>query len=340
MKWAASVSALAAARRPSLLAAGPGNSLRPGMLPTQKEVWDQQVWMAQLGPKYTGNKAHTTFVEFLATELKRIGLDVARERYTLPRWDARRWEIAVAPASGAIFKAPVTSYFPYSGQTPATGVTGELVFAGRNPTFTLDGLQGKVVLVECPINTRQWSEQYKIWGLHPADEHFPTATRPARGPVADLTPFQKAGAVGVILAWTDISDANAADQYTPFSRPPQNIPGLYVGRDTGARLRSLAGTGAKATVILEADVFPDTPTETLIATLPGAGTQLDEIIIVNTHTDGPNATEENGALGILALMKYFSKIPRSERKRTLRGCPRSAASSRSIRRCSNTPSPA
>ena len=66
--------------------------------------------------------------------------------------------------------------------------------------------------------------------------------------------------------------------------------------------------------MLEADTFPDTPTDTLIAMLPGA---TDEVVIVNTHTDGPNATEENGALGILALAKYFSKMPKSERKRTL-----------------------
>jgi len=57
MKWAASVSALAAAGRPSLLADAAGDSLRPGLLPTQKEVWDQQVWMALLGPKYTGNRS-------------------------------------------------------------------------------------------------------------------------------------------------------------------------------------------------------------------------------------------------------------------------------------------
>jgi len=125
--------------------------------------------------------------------------------------------------------------------------------------------------------------------------------------------FQKAGAAAVILGWTDISDANAADQYTPFSRPPQGIPGLYVGRGTLARLRAL-GAGALATVVLEADTFPDTPTDTLIATLPGS---TDEVVIVNTHTDGPNATEENGALGILALANYFAKVPKSERKRTL-----------------------
>ena len=65
LKWAASVSAAATAG-PRL--AWAADSLRPALLPSQDAVWDQQVWMAKLGPKYTGNEAHTTFVEFLATE--------------------------------------------------------------------------------------------------------------------------------------------------------------------------------------------------------------------------------------------------------------------------------
>ncbi len=194
-------------------------------------------------------------------------------------------------------------------------MTGELAFAGRNPTFALDNLQGKIALVECPVNARKFAELYQAWGVHPSNDHFPAETRPARGPIADLTPFQQAGALAVILAWTDISDENAADQYTPFSRPPQNIPGLYVGRDVGAKLRALAGSGAKATVVLDAETVADTPTDTLVATLAGAS--ADEATILNTHTDGPNATEENGALGLVALAKYFSKIPRADRRRTL-----------------------
>src|SRR5215472_481723 len=292
-----------------------GDEYRPNLLPSQKEVWDWQVWMAKLGPKYTGNPAHTTFVEFLASHLKEFGLDVAREHYTLPRWDARRWEITVTPASGKSFQAPVTSYFPYSGQTPAAGVTGELVYAGHAPSFKLDGLQGKVGLIDFATTARKFSDMYQPWGIYPPDGHFPSEYKPARGGVNDLTQFQKAGAIGVILAWTDISDANAADQYTPFSRPPQGVPGLYVGRETGIKLKSLAASGAKATVVLEADTFADTPTDTLLATLPG--TTSEEVIIVNTHTDGPNATEENGGIGILALARYFSRIPKSERKRTL-----------------------
>ncbi len=296
------------------VSAGAVSKYRAGLLPSQKEIWEQQVWMAKLGPKYTGNAAHAQFVEFLATQLKSAGLEVERERYTFPRWEARRWELTITPASGAVFRAPVTSYFPYSGQTPAAGVTGGLVFAGTNPAFSLNDLQGKIALIDFKCNVRKFGEIYKPWGIHPADAAFPDSIHPARGAVNNLTQFQKAGAIGVVLAWTDVSDANAADQYTPFSRPPQNIPGLYVGRETGAKLRSLAGN-AKATLVLEAETFADSPTDTILATLPGSSG--DEAIIVNTHTDGPNATEENGGLGIVALARYFSRIPKSERKRTL-----------------------
>lgn len=130
-----------------------------------------------------------------------------------------------------------------------------------------------------------------------------------------LTDLKKAGAAGVILAWTNVSDEQAAHQYIPFSRPLQDLPALWVGKETGAKLRKLAGTGAKATVTLEADVFPDTASDTLIAMLPGS--TADEVMIVNTHTDGPNATEENGGVGVLALAKYFSRLPKTSRKRTI-----------------------
>ena len=275
-------------------------------LPGQKEVWDQQLDGGSVGAhKYTGNKAHTTFVEFLATEFQKTGCEVARDRYTLPRWDAKRWSIEVISNSAGVvdFNAPVTSYFPYSGQTSAAGVSGEMVYAGRSPNFTLTGLQGKVALIDFTTNTREWAKVCQPWGINPPGEKFPDSMRPARGAVNDLTQFQKAGAVAVILGWTDVSDANAQDQYTPFSRPPQGIPGLYVGRGTLTRLRAL-GTGAGAKVVLEAETFPDTPTDTA-GTRRFAIDRRSRAVIVNTHTDGPNATEENGCLGYPALAKAY-----------------------------------
>ena len=57
----------------------------------------------------------------------------------------------------------------------------------------------------------------------------------------------------------------------------------------------------------------------MIGYLPGHdyGTPEDEQILMVTHTDGPSITQDNGALGILAAVRYFSNIPQEDRPRTL-----------------------
>jgi hypothetical protein len=320
MKWAAAVSTFVFTSRGDAGATPrfwdvETTGFRPALLPSQKEVWDHINWMAKLGPKFTGNKAHTQFVEFLATQLQSLGLDVTRDHYTFPRWEAKRWAISAHSASGQETKIPVTSYWPYSGQTPPEGVTGELVYGGMHPAYQLSGVEGKIVFVDFANEPGMWGEWYQPWDILPAGTEFPAQHSMIRSPVNKLGAFQKAGAAGVILGWNNISDGNAADQYTPFGAALQNIPALYVGREAGSRLKAMAASGAKATVVLEADVFPDAPTDSLVATLPGSST--DEAIIVNTHTDGSNALQENGGVGIVALAKYFSRIPKAERKRTM-----------------------
>src|SRR5258706_561690 len=100
--------------------------------------------------------ASTTLIRSTVISPRFCGFEVARDRYTLPRWEAKRWSIDVE-GEGTGFKAPVTSYFPYSGQTSPTGVIGEIVYAGRSPKFSLDGLKGKVALVDFETNTREWA---------------------------------------------------------------------------------------------------------------------------------------------------------------------------------------
>jgi hypothetical protein len=43
----------------------------------------------------------------------------------------------------------------------------------------------------------------------------------------------------------------------------------------------------------------------------------DEVIFLTTHTDGPNEVNDNGALGVLALATYWSRMPAANRQRTL-----------------------
>ena len=319
MAFASSGALLTAARQ--ALAAETIEGYRPELLPSRKQVWDWQVWMAQLGPKFTGNKAHVAFIEFLDTGLKKAGLEVSRESYTFTRWDATRYELKIIDELGRPQQVPVAFYYPYSGETPHDGVTGELAYGGTtiSPKVPAD-LFGKILYMEVPVQRMAFRERYRLLGVYDKGTEFPASRTAPFASTADSPPnlegFKKAGALGVVFGWTDISDENAADQYYPFSRPLQDLPALWVGPNSGARLRNLAQTRAKATLVLEAGLFPGTRTDTLIATLPGSSSS-DEVLIINTHTDGTNATEENGGLGLLALAKYFAQLPTSSRKRTL-----------------------
>jgi hypothetical protein len=58
-------------------------------------------------------------------------------------------------------------------------------------------------------------------------------------------------------------------------------------------------------------------TPQLVGILPGDGS-TDEVTIVNTHTDGQNAFEENGGIALVWLARYFSRLPKRRRlKRSL-----------------------
>jgi hypothetical protein len=77
-----------------------------------------------------------------------------------------------------------------------------------------------------------------------------------------------------------------------------------VGNGNGARLQRAAAAGAEATLTMDAPKFPGTPTDNLWAVLPG---RTDDVIVVNTHTDGCNAVEENGMIGVVALARHFAR---------------------------------
>ena len=60
--------------------------------------------------------------------------------------------------------------------------------------------------------------------------------------------------------------------------------------------------------MLTADITAGAATETVWGSLKGSG-DTGKNIIINTHTDGPNATEENGGLGLVALAQYLAGLP-------------------------------
>ena len=97
-----------------------------------------------------------------------------------------------------------------------------------------------------------------------------------------------------------------------------NCPTLTLDRVNGAKVLADAKAGKSATLTLTARFQRDAG-KAIIAHLPGKnyGTRMDEQILLATHTDAMSLIEENGGLGMLGIMSYFNRIPRSARPRTL-----------------------
>ncbi|MCL1975682.1 MAG: hypothetical protein FWG61_05925 [Firmicutes bacterium] len=125
------------------------------------------------------------------------------------------------------------------------------------------------------------------------------------------------GAVGMII----VSDLPWDTAYGLHQRTSNyNVPSLFLDYVNGQNVLNYIKTNPnkKATIKLIAH-YERVTTKNVIYFLPGVnyGTDADEMICVCTHTDSMALTQENGALGVLALYKYFSNIPQSDRPKTL-----------------------
>ena len=300
---------------PAEIDAGAFPDLVPGNLPDADELWS---WLEQLAdwcPASTGGPGHTNFVNFLDRQLRKANLTPQRKSFKIPYWDLKDYGLRLGDE-----KIHATSYRPYGGATPSSGVSAPLYYAGMVPNLDYSGASGKIVLVELAPATTPDSRGRagEVLGTYPPNAmNLPNSGYGAMMLYAgapDLKPAQAAGAAGVIYIWNNVSDANAEDQAHPFTGAPSTVPALWVTPSTGQRLKSLAASGTSINLMVNAPTRPDTPTDNVWAVLPG---RTDEVIVVNTHTDGCNCCEENGGLGVVALAQYFSKIPIARRNRTL-----------------------
>jgi len=128
-----------------------------------------------------------------------------------------------------------------------------------------------------------------------------------------LAPFQSIGAAGVVFI-CDASLPALEGGYLPFTHGFEPLPALYVDRDTGRSLRTLAASRPRTTLTLTAS-RRRSPTHAVTAVLPG---RSKETLIFNTHTDGQGFAEENGGVAFLELARHFASLPPNRRlNRTL-----------------------
>lgn len=281
-------------------------------------LWDRLQWMNNLGPRLTGNPAHLAFVSFIADELRALGLEVREDIRQFTRWEATRSALIVSDYDGSDVALPIASEYPYSALTVGEGVSAPLVYGGAvgAESSNID-YRGAIVYFDCPVAPLEFGAMYADVRPYGSLDVFPQRVAHAAGQVVsapDLDAYAKRGALAVILGWTNVSEAQAEGQYLPFNRPPQAIPALWVGAGVAGKLRELGSRRSTARLVLEGVSTPLAKSPSLHAFVPGA---TDELVIVTTHTDGPNVVEENGPLAMLAIARRLLQTPVSSRQRSV-----------------------
>ncbi|HTU13864.1 MAG TPA: twin-arginine translocation signal domain-containing protein [Solirubrobacterales bacterium] len=289
---------------------------RPGGLAGLGKLRDWNRYLAGLGARHTGGESQATFIRDLERGMRGLGWRTERRFQSFDRWDAVSFGLRVSVSGAPMKPMPVASCFPYSGRTGAAGITAELAYAGagKEADFAAGDFRGKIAVIDVAAFNLPIGLVFNPYFDRPVDIDMSLPyDRSWLAAPPELDAARAAGAAGVIAILPMVPD-DAKGQYTPFARKLQGLPALLVDSEQGESLRELAkASGNRAGLNLMARRDRGR-TSSLLAVLPGAGR---DVVVVNTHTDGPNLIEENGPLAMLSIAQRMSAIPKAKRPSTL-----------------------
>ncbi|RYZ26272.1 MAG: hypothetical protein EOP01_09250, partial [Propionibacteriaceae bacterium] len=296
----------------------------------------------KFGPAYAGSEKYDNYIAFLEEKMRGLGMvDFTRYTFPYPFWSTTEWpDKSGWSLSSDGTSVDVASYATNSGNTGAGGVTGQMIVydptlpAARRPTAAQ--MAGKIVVIKHPAYATQTTPSTGNalfdYEFRTDSDRFPVPTGqivPAsvdadyrnRSQLSTATTYginvcQAAGALAAV--WVLDMSPLAAQGARQHGTPRQyNCPGVLLDRNAGVKVLADAAAGKTAKVVLNSTVKDTRPAQ-IVAYLPGRnyGKDNDQKLLMVTHTEGQSNVEDNGSLGILAVLSYYSKIPQAERPRT------------------------
>ena len=285
-------------------------------------------------PTFTGSPEWLNYMRFLEAKLAGYGVvDLMHNSWEFQRWDTSddtsNWSLT---SNGTPVR--VANYGAYSGSTSPEGISAPLVYYDHD--HPPKSIAGKIVVIPTRLHPQPPYEQSYLINYTYTDYEFRTSDATFPAPLSFVPPEQsysfdiwyqlgqqleriaiEGHARGAVIVY-DMAYERTKGVYT-FPVPQlYDAPTLILSREDGAQVIADAKAGKSATLRLQATVQAATAYQ-LIGYLPGKdyGTAADQQIVLVNHTDGPSITQDNGALGILAIIKYYAHIPQAQRPRTL-----------------------
>jgi hypothetical protein len=250
--------------------------------------------------------------EWMAQKLRDVGaINVRIQPIDLPpQWVPRSWEV-VAIGNGQSLRLHSAQPGRASIGMPEQELEAVYVGLGTEADFAGRDVRGKAAFIYGIPSPGARTTSASLNGS------FRRAVD--RGAAAI---FHVIGLPGNISSMVSII-SRADDEPDDAPPPSRQIPAFALGAADGDAVRQLieqapSGRAPRIKVRLEVDTVPGLKTANVWGEVPGTG---DEDVMLIAHRDGYFEAAGDNATGVasaIALAEYFAKVPRQQRRRTLR----------------------
>ncbi len=272
-----------------------------------------------IGPRLSGSPQAERAVQYVAEEMRRLGLDVRLQKVMVPHWvrGQEHGELIEfeGMAPGTTQKVILTA-LGGSIKTPDDGLAAEVIvvnnFAELN-ALGRTGVEGKIVLFNNKFDREMQAAGYggSAYGQAVAYRFAAAMQAAPLGAVAVLV--RSAGGSQNRLAHTGSMG---------YADGVKKIPGAAVTYEDAETIAYLAKMGkVRMKLTLTPETLPDAPSYNVIGDLKGSD-KPDEIVIVSGHLDswdlGTGAIDDAAGVAVAMQVANTLKQLKLQPKRTIR----------------------
>jgi carboxypeptidase Q len=251
-----------------------------------------------IGPRPSGSAQSVEAAQYVAEELRKLGLEVRLEEVRVPHWVRGSESAELVEFPGQTPKTAqriVVTSLGGSSSTPADGVTADVVVVRTFNELTALGrekVSGKIVLFNFPFDTRKADAGLALEAYGEAVVYRTAGAKAA----AEL------GAVASLIR--SVGGADYRLPHTGYS-VPAGIPAGAVAAEDATLIADLAAQGkVRLHLTLTSQLFPDSTGYNVVADLRGSE-HPDEYVVVSGHLDswdlGTGAIDD--AAGVAVAME-------------------------------------
>lgn len=272
-----------------------------------------------IGPRLTGSAQAQRAVEYVADELKKLGLEVRLQKLTVPHWVRGEEKAELVEFEGmakGTTQKIVLAALGGSIATDANGLTGEIVVVGSFDELEKLGrknVEGKIVLFN-----NKFDKRLEESGNGGAAYGQAVAYR-GGGAIAAA----KLGAIAVLVRSAGGSQNRLVHTGAMrYADGVTKIPAAAVSFEDAETIAYLAKMGqVKIKMLLTPQTLPDATSYNVIADLKGTD-KPDEFVIVSGHLDswdlGTGALDDACGVAVAMQVPYLLKQLKIRPKRTVR----------------------